>query len=86
MDQRRADIIKNILYSDSLYFLRSEMFFFYTHFLEDAYIVRVHIEASLLYLLQKDFYVAHEHIGAFCLFLLQKDFGTFHVLLFEAFL
>ena len=44
------------------------------------------MDASFLFLLQKDFYIAHNHIGAFCLFLLQKDFGTFHVLLFGTFL
>ena len=61
----------------SLHFLRP---------LEDFYIVRDHIDASFLFLLQKDSYIAHKHIGAFCLFLLQKDFNIFHILLFEYFL
>ena len=86
MDQTRVDVIKNILYSDSIYFLNSKNFFFYAHSLEDSYIIHDHIDAPFLFLLQKDFYIAHKHIVTFCLFLLQKDFGTFCVLLFEAFL
>ena len=80
MDHPRADIIKNVLYSDSLCFLHSRKKF------SILYIIHEHIGASFLFLLQKDFYIAHKHTVAFCLFLLQKDFTTFHVLLFGAFL
>ena len=77
MDQPRADIIKIVLYSASLYF--------YTHPLEDFYIIRDHADASFLFFLQKDFYIAHKHIGPFSLFFLQKDFGTFRKSFFESF-
>ena len=45
-----------------------------------------YIQLSFFFLLQKDSYLDHDDTDAFFLFLLQKDFGTFHVLLFEAFL
>ena len=80
MDHPRADIIKNVLYSDSLCFLHSRKK------ISILYIIHEHIGASFLFLLQKDFYIAHKHTVAFCLFLLQKDFTTFQVLLFGAFL
>ena len=61
---------------------------FYTHPVEDSYIVHDHIDISffLLLLLQKDVYTTLEHIDAFCLFPLQKDFVIFHMLLFRVFL
>ena len=67
MNQPRVDITKNALYSASLYFLHSRKNF-YTHPLEEFYIVRDHIDVSFLFLLQKDFYIAHEYIGAFYIF------------------
>ena len=61
MDQPKVDIIKNVLYSDSLYFLHSRKCFFYTHPLEDSYIVHDNIGAFCLFLLQKDFGTFHKH-------------------------
>ena len=84
MDQPRVDIIKKNLYSVFITCILEKLF--YTHPLEDSSIVHDHIDVSLIFPLQKDFYITHEHIDAFCLFLFQKDFGTFHVVLFEAFL
>ena len=43
IDQPKADIIKNVLYSDRLFFLQK---FLYTHPLEDFHIVYSHIDAS----------------------------------------
>ena len=77
MDRPRADLIKIVLYSASLYF--------HTHPLEDFYIIRDQADASFLFSLQKDFYIAHKHIGPFSLLFLQKDFGTFHKSFFESF-
>ena len=68
MDQPRVDIIKNVLYSDSLYFLHFRKKNFYTHPPEDSYIFHDYISASFHFLLQKDFYIGHDDIGAFCLF------------------
>ena len=85
MNQPSGDIIKKISYSDSLYFLHSRNIF-YTHPLEDSYIVQDDTDASFNFLLQEDFSIAHEHIVAYCIVLLQKDFGTFHVLLHKNFL
>ena len=59
--------------------------FFYTHLLEDFYIVHDHIDA-FLFLLQRDFYITHKYIGAFWAFFLQKDFHTFHEPFSKAFL
>ena len=53
MDQTRIDIIKNVLYSDCLYFLHSRKMF-YTHPLVDSYIFHNHFDAFFLFLLQKD--------------------------------
>ena len=72
MDQPRADIIKNVLYSDRLYLLHSRKKIFCTYSLEHSYIFHDHIGASFLFLLQKDFYIDHKYICVFCLFLLQK--------------
>ena len=85
MGQFRIEIIKNVLYSHSFHFLHSRKKFC-TRALEYSYINHDHIEASFIFLSQKDFYTAREHIGEFCLFLLEKDFGTFRVLLFETLL
>ena len=86
MDQPRADIIKNVLYSASLYFLHSRkkisIVALYKIFISFTIILTL----FFLFSLQKDFYIAQEHIGAFCLFLLQKDFGTFHKPFLKAFL
>ena len=79
MDQPREDILKNVWYSASLYFYSHPLEGFYTVYIEN-------IDASFVFLLQKDFYIAHESIVAFfCLFLLQKVFYTFHLLLFGTF-
>ena len=59
---------------------------FYTHHLEDSYIVHNHIGASFISLLQKDFHMAHKRFGAFSFFLLYKDFGTIHEPFLKAFL
>ena len=85
MGQPRVDILENVLYSRSLYFLFSRKNF-YSHPLKDSYIVHDHIDASFIFLIQKDFHTAGEHIGASCVFLLEKGFGTFPVLLFDALL
>ena len=85
MDQPRIDIIKNVLYSDSLFscILEKKLFIL---ILQKILISFTTVLTLLFFLLlQKDFYIAQEHIGAFCLFLLQKDFGTFRVLFFELF-
>ena len=58
MDQPRADIIKNVLYSDSLYFLHSREKI-YAHPLENSYIANNRINTSFLFLLRKDLYIAH---------------------------
>ena len=86
MDQPKVNIIRNVLYSNSLYFLHSRKCFFCTHPLEDPYIINSHIDAFFLFLLQQDFYIVHKHICTFCLFIFPKNFGAFHELLFETFL
>ena len=70
MDQ----MIKNVLYSDSIYFLHSKKNF-YTYPLEDFYIVHEHIDASFLFLLLKDFYI--NHILLFVFFFFRKIFVFF---------
>ena len=46
MNQPRVNIIKNTLYSGSLYFLHYRKKIFHTHPLEDSYIVHKHINTS----------------------------------------
>ena len=53
---------------------------------KDSYFNHDDTEDFFLFLPQKDFFICLEPFFVFLLFLLQKDFGTFHVLLFEAFL
>ena len=59
---------------------------FYTHHLEDSYIVHNHIGTSFISHLQKDFHMAHKQFGGFSFFLLYKDFGTIHEPFLRAFL
>ena len=84
MEQSRVDIIKNVLYSVSLYFLRFRKCFSILIFQKIP--ISFMDDVFFLSLLHKDYYIARKHIGGFCLFLLRKDFDIFHVLFFEAFL
>ena len=68
---------KNVLDSDSFYFLHSREKNFYAHPLEDFYIVHDHIDASFLFLLQKDFYIGQEHLAIFVFFFSRKIFKSF---------
>ena len=87
MNQPRAVIIKNFLYSDSLFYWILENIF-YTHSLEDSYIVHNHIDASFLYLFQKDFYIAQSTWALFVFFFFRKisePFSCFFLKLFFVF-
>ena len=62
---------KNVLDSVSLYFLHSRKTFSVL-FLWKIFIVYNHIDASFLFLLQKDFYITHNHVVAFDIVFFRK--------------
>ena len=80
MDQPREDILKNVLHSASLYF--------YSHPLQGFYAIYIdHIDASFVFLPQKDLYIAHESIVAFFVFFFfRKLFIAFTCFFMELFL
>ena len=84
MDHPRADIIKDILYSDSLYSLHSGKILFIT-ILQKILISFPTILTLLFFFFFREISIALTSILLLFVFLHQKDFGTFHEPFFESF-